>query len=158
MTNENWHRWTYATFQKSLLTDAAAALPAIPLVVEFGNSKRTPTWEDATTKAEVTITGPRTKSTSPTRVLAWVDVFIVVTTNITANNSGHLDAVGVLVKALDKCFQVKDYGDTGLLDIGIFQPRDDDAEGINATHLKPTQEDTQIHSTILARYDGRFSN
>jgi len=150
--NPKWQRYVYATISKSLL----AALAATPLVIEFLNPKRTPTWEDAATKAEVTISGPRTSRVSPNRYRVFVDIFVVVTSDAGNSNAGHLDAVGTIVQALDKCFLVKDYGDTGLVDVGQLQLRSEDDEGIDVTHLKPTQEDTQIHSTILARYDGRF--
>ncbi len=155
MANENWQRWTYATYAKSILADIAAAATPFPVVVEIFNTKRTAAWEAATTKAEVTVSGPSAKRTSPTRHKVFVDVFAVVSTKISTNNYGHLDAVGELVKAFDKCFLVKDYGDTGLVNVGTLNLTEE-AEGIDTTHVKPAKEDTQIHSTILARYKGDF--
>jgi len=156
--NSNWQRWTYATYTKSLLAD----VPSTPMSIEFFNPKRTPAGENATTNAEVTISGPRTRRLSPHSHVVFVDVFVVVTSNIQSNNYGHLTVVGNFEVALEKCFAVMDYGseigDTGLVEVGLLRLRSvtEDAEGIDVTHLKPAKDDTQIHTTLLARYSGRF--
>lgn len=154
--NEKWQRWTYASLFDALKTD----LDAVSIETHFTSSRksRTNSWEAAKTKAEITISGPSTRRVSPTQHIGYVDVFAVVTTTLDdANNYGHADAVGQIVKALDKCFVIKDYGDTGLIDVTVLQLRNE-AEGIDVNDLAPAAVDTQTHSTILARYEGRFSS
>ena len=152
--NENWQRWVFASLFDAIKTDLDAA--SVEHHFHLSRKSRTPSWEAATSKAEILVNGPRTRRVSPTRHLVYVDLFAVVTTKMNdANNYGHEDTVGEIVKAFDKCFTVMDYGDTGLVQVGILQLRDD-VEGIDVTDLAPAEEDISFHSTILSRYHGRF--
>ena len=148
----NWHRWVYASVAKHL-KDSAGALP---LVVEFLD-KRGTDWETAASKAEVTITGPMTKEVCSGLHRIWVDVFITLTSHLSANNYDHIDHAGTLASALDECITCKDYGATGLVTIGFLHPRAETQEAIKVNHLKPAVKDTQLHSTIQAKFLGYFS-
>jgi len=152
--NPDLHRWILASFAKHLHTKATAG--GIALVVEFLN-KRTPTWEASSPRAEALITGPMTKEISTGIQRAWVDVFITLTTNRGSNDYGHIDAAGVFANALDQCVLVKDYGDTGLIEVGSMSPISDTGQTVSVQHLKPIEADETIHSTIQARFYGLFS-
>lgn len=151
--NPSWHRWVFASVAKHL---HVAIDPSVELVVEFLD-KRSVAWTGATTKAEATISGPATKEISPGLHRIWVDIFVKVTTNMGANNYPHLDAVGTVAEALDNCIICKDYGETGLVEIGILHNRPESGETVKVTNLTPTEKDTQIHSTISARFLGYFA-
>jgi len=153
MANMYWQRWTYASFAVSILADMDAA--SIATVVEGLNPKRTAAWESASTRVEFTISGPDIQKQSPTRHKVDVSVFAVISSDISNNNYAHLDAVGEVTAALDKCFLVKDYGATGLIDIGNLSLTDA-SDGVRVTHLKPSAADTKLHSTVAASYDGKF--
>jgi hypothetical protein len=155
--NPKWARWIAATYIKSIRADLAAATPPLPVVFDLG-PKRPPKWENADRKAEVTISGPMLRRVSPTRYLVFVNAFVVLTSNLTKDNYDHAEACGVVQNALMKCFTVMDYGDTNICEIGILRPRKGGAEETTPIeHLRPSEEDTQLHSTISARYEGRFS-
>lgn len=147
--NPNWNRWIYASLARHL------HLPAnkpVPLIVAFLD-KRGKTWNEAASKAEATITGPVSKELSQGYHRVWVDVFIKLTSNLDSNNYDHLDSAGTIANALDQCIEVKDYGATGLVDITELKPRRD-VDGIEVIHVTPAEKDTQIHSTLNARYEG----
>lgn len=141
-----------ATYIKSISFDLDGVLP---IVFDFGPT-RPPAWEEATTKAEFTISGPHSNQKSPKLHRLFVDVFVVLTSEISNNNYPHTDRAGDIAAALDKCFLVMDYGDTGLIEVGELARRKGEGEDVFVTHLRPSQDDTQLHSTILARYVGQF--
>jgi hypothetical protein len=149
--NANWHRWTYASVSDHLHTAATAG--GLELVVEF-TDERGPDWKTAETKAEATISGPITREMRSGHHSAQVNVFIVVTSHRSASGDyGHIDHVGTMANALDQCIRVMDYGATNLLEIGQLTP---DGE-INTVHIKPTETDDQIFSTIQAQLSGIFT-
>lgn len=152
--NPNWHRWVYASLAKHIHSAATAA--SLPMVVEFLD-KRGEAWNSANSKAEATITGPATRELSQGLHRVWADVFIVLTSKLDSNNYDHIDFVGQMANALDQCILVKDYGATGLVDVGNLTPRSEASDSIQVVHVKPTEKDTQIHSTIEARYYGLFT-
>lgn len=152
--NPLWHRWVYASIAKHL--HAAALADDLALVVEFLD-KRNTDWLEATSKAEATITGPMTREISSGLHRVWVDVFIVVTSNLSDNDYAHIDHVGAMASALDQCILVKDYGATGLVEVGTIKPRAESGDSVKVNHLKPATKDTQIHSTIQARFLGYFA-
>lgn len=152
--NQLWHRWIYASVAKHL--HAAATADGLPLIVEFLD-KRGETWEAAASKAEATITGPMTKEVCSGLHRIWVDVFITLTSHLSSNNYVHIDHAGAMAEALDQCVTCKDYGATGLVTIGFLHPKPEQTETIKVVHLKPMAKDTQIHSTIQAKFLGYFS-
>lgn len=150
--NPNWHRWIYASVAKHL-KDSVGDLP---LVVEFLD-KRGTDWETAVSKAEATITGPMTKEISAGLHRIWVDVFITLTSHLSSNGYQHVDHAGTLASALDQCIVCKDYGATGLETIGIIHPTPEANQPVKVNHLKPAAKDTQLHSTIQAKFLGYFT-
>lgn len=133
-----------------------AADDSLPVVVEFLD-KRDSVWSTALSKAEVVITGPMTKEISAGLHRIWVDVFVIVSSSIRTNNYDHIDKVGIFANALDQCIVCKDYGATNELIVGTLRPRPEAGDTIKTTHLKPSEKDTQIHSTVAARFLGYFS-
>lgn len=152
--NPSWHRWVYASVADHLHTAATAS--SLPLVVEFLD-KRGATWKAASVRAEATISGPVTKEISSGLHRVWVDVFITLASERDANDYDHIDLAGAIANALDQCILVKDYGDTGLVDVGSIKPRADSGDSIEVTHLKPAEDDDHIYTTISARYFGLFT-
>lgn len=150
--NPNWHRWIYASVADHL--HAAAAAAGLPLVVEMLDT-RSPTWETATSKAEAVISGPITAEKSKGLYLVVVDVFVIITSDRTSNDYDHIDHAGAIANALDQCILVKDYGATGLVDVGELRPMN--TESVDVIHLKPTAKDTQVHSTVGVRHLGYFT-
>lgn len=156
--NASWPRWIMASIAKHL--HDAAYVAELPLVVEFLD-RRDETWMGATHKAEVTISGPATREVSTGLYRVWVNVFVVLTSNLSDNDYDHVTHAGAIANALDRCIVIKDYGneagDTGLLDIGTITPRNEGADTVKVTHLKPAAKDTQLHSTIEVRFFGLFT-
>ena len=152
--NANWHRWVYASVADHLHTAATAA--SLPLVVEFLD-KRNSAWKTAKTKAEATVTGPATKEISSGLHRVWVDVFLVVTSKRSNDDYDHIDKCGAMANALDQCILIKDYGATGLVDVGSIKPRKESGDTIDVEHLKPAETDDQIFSTLQGRYFGLFA-
>lgn len=155
VVNENWNRWVFASIAKHL--HDAATLADIPLVIHTLD-KQSADWKAATTNAEVTIIGPSFRpGTLSTRVR--VGVFVIVSSHLTTNNYGHIDAVGAIATSLHKCIDVKDFGtgigDTGLLEIGVLNRARGDTE-VGVVNLAPLSKDTKIHSTISASFSSRF--
>lgn len=151
--NPSWHRWIFASVAKHL---HGGIDETVPLIVEFLD-KRSVVWTGAATKAEATISGPATKEISSGLHRIWVDIFVKVTTNAGTNNYPHLDAVGKIAETLDRCIVCKDYGETGIAEIGILNGRPENGETVKVTHINPSEKDTQVHSTISARYLGYFA-
>lgn len=149
-----WHRWIYASVAKHLHDIAAAA--SIDLVVELLDS-RTDVWRSASPRAEAVITGPMSKEISNGLHRIWVDVFITLTSTRSSNDYVHVGHSGTLANALDQCILVRDYGDTGLLDISVLNPIRDTGQTVNVQHVRPSEKDREIHSTIQSRFYGLFA-
>lgn len=156
--NPNWARWIFASVADYLHTAASAKTPtALQLVVEMLD-KRNAVWEAAATRAEATISGPFTKEQNSGCYLVTLDVFLVITSDLAPSGGSdydHIDFTGHMQNALDNCIICKDYGATGTIEIGTLTPENADPRG--PTHLKPSTKDTQIHSTLNARFIGIFS-
>ena len=149
--NQLWHRWVYAYIASHLHTKATAA--GLPPIVEFLDT-RTISWMNSTTKAEATISGPITSEGSPGLFRVIVNVFIVISSKRSNNDYDHIDAVGAMAEALDQCIEVKDAGVTDLVDVGTLTPFQAPIEPV---HLKPTDTDDMIFSTVSTTYEGLFS-
>jgi len=147
-----WHRWVYASMAKHLHANSAG----INLVVEFLD-ERTRTWETASPRAEAIITGPMSKEISNGLHRIWVDVFVTLTSNRSTNDYDHVGYSGLLANALDQCVLVKDYGDTGALDISVLNPIRDTNQTVAVQHVRPTEQDNEIHTTIQSRFYGLFA-
>jgi hypothetical protein len=118
---------------------------------------RNAAWKSAVSKAEVTISGPATKEVSSGLHRIWLDVFVTLTSDRSDNDYDHIGYAGAIANALDQCISVMDYGDTGLVELCIIRPIKDNAETIDVTHIKPSDTDDQIFSTVHARYFGLFA-
>lgn len=149
-----WHRWVYASVAKHLHGICTTA--GIDLVVEFLD-KRTNTWKTASPRAEALISGPISKEVSNGLHRVWVDVFITLTSNRGANDYLHVGHSGTLANALDQCILVRDYGDTGLVDVSVLNPIRDVGQSISVQHVRPSEKDEEIHSTIQSRFYGLFA-
>jgi len=148
--NANWDRWTYASIAKHLQTEISS-----PLVFDFGG-KRLAAWETASHRAEATIGGLRTRPIGSRTYIGECDVFVIVTSNLTADNYDHVDVAGDVANALDQCIEVMDYGATGLELISILSRKRGDGEFVSPDHLKPKDTDDRLHSTISVTYEGRY--
>lgn len=151
--DQRWHRWVYASVADHL-HGIFDPIP-LPLVVEFLD-KRKDAWKNASPRAEAFISGPMSKEVSNGLHGIWVDVFLTLTSTRGNNDYVHVDNSGVLANALDQCIIVRDYGDTGNLDISILNPIRDTAQNINVMHVRPSEKDEDIHSTIQTRFYGLF--
>lgn len=149
-----WHRWVYASIAKHLHDICTPA--GINLVVEFLD-RRTNSWLAASPRAEAVITGPMSKEISNGLHRIWVDVFLTLTSDRSANDYVHVGHAGTLANALDQCILVRDYGATGLIDVSVLHPIQDDTQTVSVMHLQPTDKDEEIHSTIQSRFYGLFS-
>jgi hypothetical protein len=149
-----WHRWVYASIADHLHTICTSA--GISLVVEFLD-ERTTAWKTASPRAEAIITGPMSKEVSNGLHRVWVDVFLTLTSNRSSNDYVHVGHAGTLANALDQCILVKDYGDTGLLDISVLNPIRDSGRTVAVQHVRPSEQDEEIHSTIQSRFYGLFA-
>lgn len=151
--NAKLHRWVYASIADHLHTVCTAA--SIALVVELLN-ERTSTWKAASPRAEAFITGPLTKELNGvTRI--WVDVLMTLTSARSANDYEHIGHAGTLANAVDQCILVRDYGDTDLLEVTILAPIRDTGRTVAVQHVRPNQQDEEIHSTIQSRFYGLYS-
>lgn len=139
--------WFYASIAEHIHN-----LVTAELVIDFLDT-RSDAWDSATTKAEVTISGPRSREVTKGCHRSHVDVFVRVTSHMSSNNYGHLTTVGEIVNALDRCILIYSYPTPGEL-VDEITPRSETNDEINVTHLQPAEKDTQIHSTIEARYVG----
>ena len=148
--NANWDRWVYASVAKHL-----RAAIASEIVFDFGG-KRTSAWETADHRAEVTIGGFRTQQINRSKFKVECDVFVIVSSDITANNYTHVDVVGDVANALDQCVTVMDFGATGLVEVGLLRGKKGDDQFIAPDHIKPKQTDDRLHSTVNVTLDGRF--
>jgi hypothetical protein len=135
---------------------AIAAADSIDLVVEFLD-KRTSTWKAASPRAEALISGPMSKEVSKGLHRIWVDVFITLTSTRGSNDYVHIGHAGTMANALDQCVIVRDYGDTGLLDISVLTPIRDAGQTVAVQHVRPSERDEEIHSTIQSRFYGLFA-
>jgi len=149
-----WHRWVYASVANHLHTICTPA--GIDLVVEFLD-KRTAAWKTASPRAEAVITGPMSAEISKGLHRIWVDVFLTLTSNRSANDYVHVGHSGTLANALDQCVIVRDYGDTGLLEISVLNPIREGGRTVAVQHVRPAEKDEEIHSTIQSRFYGLFA-
>lgn len=149
--NANWDRWVYASVARHL----RAAITPTPIVFDFGG-KRTSAWETADHRAEVTIGGFRTRKINRSTYKVECDVFVTVSSDKTANNYSHVDAVGDVANALDSCITVMDYGATGLVPIGLLRTKNGGDEFVAPDHIKPKDTDDRLHSIVDVTFEGRF--
>lgn len=149
--NANWDRWVYASIVDHLTTQISS-----PIVFDIGG-KRTAAWENANHRAEVTIGGLRTQQINRSKFKVECDVFVIVSSDLTANKYTHVDAIGDVANALDQCITVMDYGATGLEEIGPIQRKRGDDQFIASDHIKPKDTDDRLHSTVSVTFEGRFS-
>lgn len=152
--DNRWHRWVYASIANHLHTVSTGA--SINLVVEFLD-ERTSSWKTASPRAEAIITGPMSKEISKGLHRMWVDVFLTLTSTRSSNDYVHIGHSGTLANALDQCVLVKDYGDTGLVDVSVLNPIRDIGRTVAVQHIRPGEQDNEIHSTIQSRFYGLFS-
>lgn len=148
--NAKWDRWTYASIVKHL-----TAAVASPIHFYFGG-KRTDAWESADHRAEVTIGGLRTKQKNRSTYDGELDVFVIVSSDVTANNYNHVDVVGDVANALDQCLTVMDWGDTELVEVSILQKKRGNEFDVDPTHIKPKKDDDRLHSTVQVTLEGKF--
>lgn len=149
-----WHRWVYASIAKHLHSVATGA--GISLVVELLDERKE-SWKTASPRAEAVITGPMSKEISNKLHRIWVDVFVTLTSNRSSNDYVHVGHSGTFANALDQCVTVRDYGETGLLDISVLRPIRDSGQTVAVQHIVPSEGDQEIHSTIQARLYGLFA-
>jgi len=149
-----WHRWIYASMADHLHDVATTA--SIDLVVEFLD-ERTSAWKTASPRAEAIITGPMTKEISKGLHRIWLDVLLTLTSNRSTNDFVHVGHSGTLANALDQCVIVRDYGDTGLLDVSVLNPIRDTGRTVAVQHVRPGEKDNEIHSIIQSRFYGLFA-
>lgn len=153
--NPSWQRWTYASIADHLHTQATAGGWTLAVELLDDLVRSTAAWESAATRVEANISGPIITPINPFQFLALVSVFVVVTSKRSSNDYDHLDVVGKVQNALNICIPVKDYGDTGLLDVGTLKP--DRGSSITPDHLRPAETDDQIFTTIEATLSGIYS-
>lgn len=150
-------RWVYASIAKHL--HAAATTASLPLVVEVLDTPPD-TWKEAKHRAEVIISGPSTREISKGLRRVQVSIFCVVSSFKQVTNAyDHLDKVGALANALDRCIEVRDYdvGNDAPALIGELKPRAEDTDRIRVDHIKPTESDNRTHSVIEANLVGFFT-
>lgn len=154
--NPLWHRYVFASIVKHLR--AAMSAGSIELAIDFLD-ERTNAWKDATSKAEATIMGPFTREQSKGLYRVRATVFMVLTSDRSVDAGVHIDNEGVISEALDQCIVVKDYGTTGLVDIGVITPNvDAPGDEVGPDRERPKQTDDQIFTTFQVRYYGLFSD
>lgn len=154
--NPLWHRYVFSSIVQHLRSRAAAA--GLELVIEFLD-QRSDAWKNATSKAEATIMGPFTKEESKGLYRVRATVFVVLTSDRSVDAGVHIDFEGQLSEALDQCIVVKDYGTTGLVDIGVIHPSVENAgDEVGPDREKPKETDDQIFTTLQVRYYGLFSD
>ena len=149
--NPLWDRWVYASVAKHL----RAAITPTPIVFDFGG-RRTSAWENANHRAEVTIGGFQTQQIGRTNFKVECGVFVTVTSDKTADNYTHVDAVGDVASALDQCITVVDHGATGLVEVGLLRQKKGDDLFVAPDHIKPKDTDDRLHSTVDITFEGRF--
>lgn len=154
-----WNRWVFASMAKHLKTAASAA--QLPLVVETLDD-RTKEFIDSAHKCEVTITGPHTRELSPKLHRIWVEVFVVITSNLggTNGNAGvHRDKCGAIHSALDRSIEVRQYEENNPAPalVGCLSPRHGTGDAITDSQLRATDTDKQVTSVIEARFEGLFT-
>jgi hypothetical protein len=132
---------------------AVCATASIDLVVEFLD-KRTEAWRTASPRAEATISGPLTAPQGGQYELEF-DVFVTLTSRRGSNDYVHVGHAGTIENALSQCILVKDYGETGLLEIATLTLNPE--TGVTCVHVRPAEKDEEIHSTIQARLRGHFA-
>jgi len=152
--NPLWHRWIYASVSNHL--HVLLAVASLELKVDLSDGE-TAAWKAATTKAQATISGPFSKNRGHKEFDIFVDVFVTLTSDRTNNDYDHIDASGTIANALDQCIIVKDYGATGLIEIGILKTREADSDLVDTDHLRPIKTDDQRFTIIRARYEGKFT-
>jgi hypothetical protein len=134
------------------------ATASLPLVIEFLD-QRDATWKDATSKAEATIMGPFTREQSSGLYRVRATVFVVLTSSRQVDAAVHVGHEGAIAEALDQCIVVKDYGTTGLVDIGVITPNVEAAgDEVGPDRERPKDTDDQIFTTFQVRYYGLFSD
>jgi len=152
--NPNWIRWLYASVADHLHTACAAV--SLPLVVDFLD-ERSDDWMASANKAEASIAGPHFRQTSPTGFFATFGIFVVISSHKqTGDNYVHLDKAGAVAQALDQCIIVKDYG-TNPTPVEITKAKPV-ANGENSvTHLRPSEIENLVHSTIEVEFTAQFT-
>ena len=154
----NWNRWVFASLAKHLHTAASAA--QLPLAIETLDD-RTKAFINAQHKCEVTITGPHTREMSPKLHRIWVELFVVITSNLGGSeNAGvHRDKCGAIHSALDRSIEVRQYDKDNLSSalVGCLSPRIGVGDAITDNQLRASDSDKQATSVIEAKFEGFFT-
>ena len=149
--DRRWARWVYGSITDYLHTKAREG--SLPLIVDFEDTTNNTAWANARTRAQATITGPITREGSPGLFRVVVGVFIAVSSERSANDYDHIDAVGAMQNALDQCIPIIDAGVTNIVDVGTLTPFQ---AQIAPVHLKPADQDDTIFSTVETTFEGLF--
>ena len=149
--DKRWARWVYGSVTNYLHVKAREG--NLPLIVDFEDTTRNVAWTNARTKGQATITGPISSAGSPGLYRVVVGVFIAISSARSANDYDHIDAVGAMQHALDQCILIVDAGDTDLVEVGTLTPFQ---AAIEPVHIKPTDQDDTIFSTVNTTYEALF--
>lgn len=149
--DKRWARWVYGSVTNYLHVKAREG--DLPLIVDFEDTTSNPEWANARTRGQATITGPISSAGSPGLFRVVVGVFIAISSKRSDNNFEHVGVVGAMQHALDQCIPVIDAGDTNSVEVGTLTPFQ---SAILPIHLKPTDQDDLIFSTVSTTFEALF--
>jgi hypothetical protein len=158
--NPHWQRWIVSSIAEYFKTNVATPLNLAYLVE--GIHDRDDSFEHASDRAEVRINGPFTKELAKNCWRIWVDINILVTSNLDGakKNRYTLDInVGKFHQWMDTCIPIKKFGalsqtpenDGSLL--GVLYPRSDKNDSIRAIHFGQVNKEDRLKQSVV---DGRY--
>lgn len=154
-TNPKWPRWVFASVHKHLHTLLDAHLALVVTTVD----EITKTYTESPNKAEVTLSGPHFNEVSSNDHQATLGIFVTLTSHAGSHINGlnHVELVGKIQNALDRCIEVREYEQNGSGEyVATLEVNPNEDDQIRATNLKPAATEKLAYTVIEARYVGNF--
>jgi hypothetical protein len=161
--NPNWARWIFASVADHL--KQVATNVDLPILVEHFD-ERTETFERASPKAEIRITGPFTSELSANYFRIWVDANVLLTDRYDGSRKNPFDILkyaGLFHEAMDSPIPVWNYGsepgdyvagqpDTQVF-LGCLVPRSGNSDSVRVINFGQIHATDKLKQTAVdARY------
>lgn len=156
----HWGRWIISSIADHFKVNVTTP-ETLPFLVE-GIDDRTPAFEESPDRAELRFNGPFTTELSKNYWRVWMDVNILVTSNMDGalkNRYSLENNIGLFHQYADTCIEVYRYGDvsqTPLNDgslLGVLRPRADKNDSVRALHFGQINKVDRIkQSQVDVRY------
>ena len=155
--NPNWPRWIWASVTDYLSSNVFVP-NSLPFITE-GVHERDDDFMQADNRAEIRVNGPLTRELSADYWRLWVDINVLVLSNMDGQQSNAYTLetnLGLVLEAMDTVIPIFRHGDGSEDDgtlLGCLSPRTGDNDSIRLIHFGQIDKTVRIKEGVV---DGRY--